>query len=180
MYLKNLNETIKFAHGIGCSKLITCTGKEIKGKTHKEQRESILATLSEAARIAEREGFILLLEPLNTYVEHPGYFLDSAREGAEIVREVNHPNARLLYDIYHMQIMEGNVISTIEKNIGIIGHFHAAGVPGRGELYLGELNYPNIIKRIDEMGYDGYIGLEYFPSIDSEESLRRTKESISA
>jgi len=180
MYLKNLNETIKFARGIGCSKLITCTGKEIKEETHKEQRESILATLSEAARIAEREGFTLLLEPLNTYVDHPEYFLSSAREGAEIVREVNHPNVRLLYDIYHMQIMEGNVISTIEKNIGIIGHFHAAGVPGRGELYLGELNYPNIIKRIDEMGYDGYIGVEYFPSIDSEESLRRTKESISA
>jgi len=179
-YLENLGETIKFNQSIGCKKLITLTGKEIAGKTHKEQRESILATLSEAVKIAEREGFTLLLEPLNTYVDHPGYFLNSAREGAEIVREINHPNIRLLYDIYHMQIMEGNVISTIEKNIDIIGHFHAAGVPGRHELYLGELNYPNIIKRIDELGYDGYIGLEYFPSVDSEESLRRTKESISA
>lgn len=180
IYLENLNETIKFAKDIGCSKLITCTGKEIKGKTHKEQRDSILATLSEAAKIAEREGFTLLLEPLNTYVDHPGYFLDSAKEGAEIVREINHPNVRLLYDIYHMQIMEGNIITTIERNIDIIGHFHAAGVPGRGELYLGELNYPCIIKRIDELGYDGYIGLEYFPNIDSEASLRRIKESISA
>jgi len=113
-------------------------------------------------------------------VDHPGYFLDSAKEEAKIIREINHPNVRLLYDIYHMQIMEGSIISTIEKNIDIIGHFHAAGVPGRGELYLGELNYPCIIKRIDELGYDGYIGLEYFPSIDSEASLRRIKESILA
>ena len=180
MYLENLSEVIKFAKSIGFNKLITCTGKEIVGKSRKEQRDSILVTLSEAAKIAEKEGFTLLLEPLNTYVDHSGYFLDSTKEGTEIVREINHPNVRLLYDIYHMQIMEGSIISTIEKNIDIIGHFHAAGVPGRGELYLGELNYPCIIKRIDELGYDGYIGLEYFPSIDSEASLRRIKESILA
>ena len=179
MYLENLNEVIKFAQSIGCNKLITLTGKEVTEKTRKEQRDSILVILSEAANIAKREGFTLLLEPLNTYVDHPGYFLDSAKEGIEIVREINHPNVRLLYDIYHMQIMEGNVISTIEKNIDIIGHFHAAGVPGRHELYLGELDYPNIIKRIDELGYEGYIGLEYFPSIDSETSLKRIKERIS-
>jgi len=178
MYLENLNELIKFAKSVGFNKLITCTGKEIAGRTRKEQRDSILATLSETAKIAEREGFTLLLEPLNTYVDHPRYFLDSAKEGAEIVREINHPNVRLLYDIYHMQIIEGNIISTIEQNIDIIGHFHAAGVPGRGELYLGELNYPCIIKRIDDLSYDRYIGLEYFPSIDSEESLRRIRETV--
>jgi len=178
IYLENLNETIKFAKDIACSKLITCTGKKIAERPPKEQRDSILATLSKAAKIVEGEGITLLLEPLNTYVDHPRYFLASAEEGAEIVRGINHPNVRLLYDIYHMQIMEGNIISTIEKNIDIIGHFHAAGVPGRGELYLGELNYPNIIKRIDELGYKGYIGLEYFPSIDSEESLRKIKEKI--
>ncbi len=74
--------------------------------------------------------------------------------------------------------MEGNVISTIKKNIDIIGHFHAAGVPGRHELYCGELNYPNIIKRIDELGYEDYIGLEYFPSIDFEKSLKRIEEFV--
>ena len=178
IYLENLNETIKFAKSIECSKLITCTGKKTTEGSSKEPRDSILTTLNEATQIAENEGFTLLLEPLNTYVDHPGYFLDSAKEGAKIIREINHPNLRLLYDIYHMQIMEGNIISTIEKNIDIIGHFHAAGVPRRGELYLGELNYPNIIKRIDELGYKGYIGLEYFPSIDSEESLRKIKEKI--
>ncbi|MBA7497799.1 2-oxo-tetronate isomerase [subsurface metagenome] len=126
----------------------------------------------------EKEGFTLLLEPLNTYVDHPGYFLNSAKEGARIIRDINHPHIHLLYDVYHMQIMEGNVISTIEQNIDIIGHFHAAGVPGRGELYIGELNYPNIIKRIEGLGYEGCFGLEYFPSMDSEESLKSIKELL--
>jgi len=178
LYLKNLDEVIKFARNIGCSKLITCTGKEIEGKSRKEQRSSIISTLSEAAKVVKKEGFTLLLEPLNTYVDHPGYFLDSAKEGARIIREINHPNIRLLYDVYHMQIMEGNVISTIEQNIDIIGHFHAAGVPGRGELYFGELNYPHIIKRIKELGYEGCFGLEYFPSMDSGESLKSIKELL--
>jgi len=178
LYLKNLDEVIGFADRMGCHKLITCTGKKIPGKSYQEQRESIISTLSEAAKVVEKVGFTLLLEPLNTYVDHPGYFLDSAKEGAKIIREINHPNIRLLYDIYHMQIMQGNVISTIEQNIDIIGHFHAAGVPGRHELFLGELNYPNIIKRIEELGYQGCFGLEYFPSLDSEESLRSIKELL--
>jgi len=178
LYLKNLEEVIKFARSIGCNKLITCTGKKLPEKSYKEQRDSIISTLSEAAKIVRKEDFTLLLEPLNTYVDHPGYFLDSTKEGAKIIREINHPNIRLLYDIYHMQIMEGNVISTIEQNIDIIGHFHAAGAPGRHELYFGELNYPNIIKRIKELGYEGYFGLEYFPSMDSEESLKTIKELL--
>ena len=178
LYLKNLEEVIKFAQSIGCNKLITCTGKKIPGKSYKEQRDSIISTLSEAAKIVEKKGFTLLLEPLNTYVDHPGYFLDSTEEGAKIIREINHPNVRLLYDIYHMQTMEGNIISNIEENINIIGHFHAAGVPGRHELYLGELNYPNIIKHINKLGYEGYFGLEYFPSMDSEESLKSIKELL--
>lgn len=178
LYLKNLEDVIRFARSIGCNKLITCTGKKIPGKSHKEQRDSIISTLSEAVKIVEKEGFTLLLEPLNSYVDHPGYFLDSAKEGAKIIREINHPNIRLLYDIYHMQIMEGNILSTIEENIDIISHFHAAGVPGRHELYFSELNYPNIIKRIEELGYEGYFGLEYFPSMDSEESLKSIKELL--
>ncbi len=178
-YLGRLRELITLAHRLNCRKLITCTGNKVEGRSHEEQRKNIIDTLSQASKIVEKEDIILVLEPLNTLIDHPGYFLDSVEEGAKIIREINHPNIRLLYDIYHMQIMEGNIISTIEKNIDIIGHFHAAGVPGRHELYLGELNYPNIVKGIDELGYKGYVGLEYFPSIDSEESLRKIKERIS-
>jgi len=178
-YLARLRELIPLAHRLNCKKLITCTGNKVEGRSYEEQRKSVIDTLEQASKIVEKQNIILVLEPLNTLIDHPGYFLDSVKEGAKIIREINHPNIRLLYDIYHMQIMEGNIISTIEKNIDLIGHFHAAGVPGRHELHLGELNYSNIIKRIDKLGYEDYMGLEYFPSMDSGESLRRIKEKIS-
>lgn len=177
-YLARLKEVIPLARKLNCKRMITCAGNGVRGRNYEDQRESIINTLSEASKIVEKEDMILLLEPLNTMVDHPGHFLDSAHEGAKIMREINHPNIQLLFDIYHMQIMEGNILSTIEENIDIIGHFHAAGVPGRHELWMGELNYKNIIKKIDELGYKGYFGLEYFPEIDSEKSLRQTKEYL--
>jgi len=172
-YLGRLRETIDVAHLLGCKKIITCTGNAIEGVSREKQKQSIIDTLTEACQITEKEGIILLLEPLNTIVDHPGYFLFSSKEGFDIVRNVNSPNLRLLYDVYHMQIMEGNVTATIRENIHLIGHFHGAGVPGRGELNRGELNYRYILDEIDVSEYNGYFGLEYFPKIGSEESLRQ-------
>ena len=174
-YLKSLRQLSPIAKELGCTQFITCTGNLVPDLSREEQHRSAVETLQAAAPLAQEAGLTLLLEPLNIRVDHPGYFLDSAYEGAQIVREVNHPNVRLLYDIYHMQIMEGNIISFIESNIDIIGHFHAAGVPGRHELYLSELNYPYIVKRIDELGYKGYFGLEYWPTKDSAQSLKEVK-----
>lgn len=177
-YLERLKETIEVAEQLGCSKIITCTGNELPGVPEEEQVNDVIATLQHATAIAEKEGITLLLEPLNTYVDHPGYLVRSSRTGLEIVKQVNNRSLRLLYDIYHMQVMEGNHISTIRDNIEWIGHFHSAGVPGRNELFKGELNYLNIISEIDKTNYSGYFGLEYFPSIDSAESLARTKEFL--
>jgi hydroxypyruvate isomerase len=175
-YISRLKELIPLAHNLNCKTLITCAGNTIESKTYEQQRNSILDSLWEASKIVEKEGITLVLEPLNTLVDHKGYFLDSAIKGAEIVRKINHPNIKLLYDIYHMQIMEGNIISFIERNLDIIGHFHCASVPGRNELWLAELNYKNILEKIYSLGYKGYIGLEYFPTLSSEESLKRLKE----
>jgi len=97
----------------------------------------------------------------------------------DIVKRVESPNLKMLYDIYHMQIMSGNLIDFIGENIEYIGHFHIAGVPGRHEPFTGELNYRYIVDEIDRMGYDGYFGLEYWPSFDDEESLRRTRDYFS-
>ena len=177
-YLDRLKETIEVAGQLGCSQLITCTGNQLPGMPVEKQVDDVIATLQPAAAIAEKAGMILLLEPLNTYVDHPGYLVGSSRTGLEIVKQVNNRSFRLLYDIYHMQVMEGNHISTIRDNIEWIGHFHSAGVPGRDELFKGELNYPNIISEIDKTNYSGYFGLEYFPAMDSEESLARTKEFL--
>lgn len=177
-YLDRLKETIEIAHQLNCKKMITCTGNEVTGKSFQEQIESVISTLTAGADIAKKEGILLVLEPLNSYVDHQGYFLTSSAIGFDIVKRINSPNLKLLYDIYHMQIMEGNHIATIKENIDWIGHFHSAGVPGRNEVYLGEISYLPILRAIDETGYDGYFGLEYFPSEPDEQSLKHTLEFL--
>jgi len=175
-YLERLKETIEVAHQVNCKKLITCSGNAVQGVSGEKQISNMLKILEEASQIATKEGILLLLEPLNSLVDHSGYFLTSSKVGFDMVRKIDNPNLKLLYDIYHMQIMEGNILDTITENIHLIGHFHLAGVPGRHELDKGELNYPFIVRKIDELGYQGYFGLEYFPSLDSEISLRRMKK----
>jgi hydroxypyruvate isomerase len=170
-YLQRLEETIAVAQELNCSKMITCTGNLVEGISFEEQQDNILSTLTLAADLAHKEGMTLLLEALNSTVDHPGYFLTSSAVGFDIVKKINSPHLRLLYDIYHMQIMEGNHIASIQKNIQLIGHFHAAGVPGRDEIYLGEINYLPILKAIDDTGYNGFFGLEYWPTEPDEMSL---------
>ncbi|HDY88509.1 MAG TPA: glyoxylate-induced protein [bacterium] len=171
--MARLDEIIPIANKLNCKKFIACTGNAIKGKNIDEQKKSIIKGLKAAIPKIEPHGITVVLEPLNTHVDHAGYFLDTSDLCAEIVREINHSNIKLLYDIYHMQIMEGNIISHIERNLDIIGHFHSAGVPGRHELYIGELNYKYIVKKIEELGYDDTFGLEYFTAMEPAESLKK-------
>jgi hydroxypyruvate isomerase len=175
-YLERLEEVIEFAGRVGCRQAITCSGNVQPGVSRNRLHAQLEKALGQAAAIAAKNNFTLFLEPLNTHVDHPGYYLDSSAEGAELVRSIASPSLRLLYDVYHMQIMEGNVIATLEKHWDVIGHFHAAGVPGRGELFVGELNYPQILKRIDAQGYPGRFGLEYFPKMkDHLASLKKVR-----
>jgi hydroxypyruvate isomerase len=173
-YLDRLQETIQIAHKLKCSKLITCTGNKVKGRPYEEEFNSVVETLSIAAEIASKENITLVLEALNSYVDHAGYFLVSSKIGLNIVKKINSPNLKFLYDIYHMQIMEGNHIATIQNSGSLIGHYHSAGVPGRNEIFKGEINYPPILDAIEKTGYDGYFGLEYWPSEKDEISLRKT------
>lgn len=174
-YLKRIEKTIQVAQMLDCSRMITCSGNTMKGLTTRQQTRNMVTVLSQASKLVEKEGITLLLEPLNTVVDHAGNFLDSVKLGFQVVNEIKSPNLKLLYDIYHMQIMSGNIIQTLRENIGSIGHIHCPGVPGRHELYLGELNYENIFDKIDELNYEGYVGLEYFPTMKSEESLKRLR-----
>jgi len=178
-YLERLKTVMAVAGSIDCKKAITCTGNEVPGLSRAQMKKNTVETLGSAAEIAGRNGFTLLLEPLNTSVDHPGYFLDSAEEGAEIVREIDSPNLMLLYDIYHMQIMEGNLSAFIEKNLDIIGHFHTAGVPGRHEPSDGEINYKFILSLLERLRYVGSFGLEYFPAMaDHHASLVSTRKHL--
>jgi hydroxypyruvate isomerase len=129
--------------------------------------------------VAEKQKVTLVLELLNSKRDHKDYQCDHTAWGVELTKKVGSPRFKLLYDIYHMQIMEGNLLATIEEHIDWIGHFHAAGVPGRGELFGSELDYRNIVAKIESLGYDGSFGLEYFPKLgDHGESLRRTREYL--
>lgn len=162
-YVEGLRQTIAAAQLLGCKIIVSQVGQEIPGVPRERQHQSIVEGLRASVPFLRQAGITLVIEPLNTLVDHPGYHLYSSKEAFRIIDEVDSPYVKVLYDIYHMQIMEGNIISTITSNIGKIGHFHAAGVPGRHEPYLGELYYLNIFKAIQKTGFQGYIGLEYFP-----------------
>ncbi|NLX70688.1 MAG: TIM barrel protein [Clostridiales bacterium] len=174
-YIKGLKETIEVARYLGCNKLITQVGNELGDVDRGQQRRNLVDGLKTCSPILEDAGITLLVEPLNTLVDHKGYYLYSSAEAFEIIDEVNSPNIKILYDIYHQQIMEGNLIANITQNINKIGHFHAAGNPGRHELTIGEINYGNVFKAIKESGYEGYVGLEYFPVEDPVKGLLHIK-----
>ena len=179
IFIANFEATIPMIKKINCNKVICLTGEIEKYKSIKDQRARVIANLKEASKIADREDIYIVLEALNSYVDHKDYFLDSSKLGFDIIKEVNHERVKLLYDIYHMQIMEGNIISTIKENIEFIGHFHSAGIPGRHELFTGEINYTNVLEAIENLGYTGYFGLEYWPSMDSTKSLIKTAKFLS-
>lgn len=162
----------------GCRQGIVTAGQAVAGRTPADQRRALVAALRAAGERVASRGFKLNLEPLNTAVDHAGYFLDDPREGLAIVREVGLPNVRMLYDVYHMTIMTGNQTVFLEQNIEWIGHFHAAGVPGRHEPFEGETNYPFLLRRINAAGYDGFMGLEYMPALPCPETLVKTLEYL--
>jgi len=177
-WLERAKMTIDFTKEAGIPGTIVCTGNVIEGVSEQQMMQSVIEGLMPTVEMAEKAGVILLLEPLNDRYDHPGYFLTSSDVGAEICRKIASPSMKLLFDCYHMQIMEGDLVKHIEQNIDVIGHFHSAGVPGRHELYNGETNYPFVLRQIESFGYKGVFGLEYQPSIDDEESVRKTLDYL--
>ncbi|REA00903.1 hydroxypyruvate isomerase [Haloferax sp. Atlit-6N] len=170
--IDTIKESITTANRLGCSTLIVTTGPDQKGLDRDAQRQNIINVLSEVGPTAESVDVTLVVEPLNTAVDHPGYFLTTSHEGFEIVDAVGSPNVKLLYDLYHQQISEGNIIATLTNHIDSIGHFHLADVPGRHQPGTGELNFENIFNAIDDTGYDGYVGCEFVPTGDPDQSVR--------
>ena len=173
-WLAGLKESCAAAKRVGAGKLITQVGPDT-GAPREAQHESIVAALKAAQPILEDSGVTIMIEPLNTYVNHPGYYLWSGMEGLDIIREVNHPLVKLIFDIYHQQVMEGNIIPNITNNLDLIAHLPSAGHPGRIELQYGENDYRVIFDAVDKAGYKGACGLEYRPTLEPEESLREAK-----
>ena len=180
-YLEGFQDSIAAAHKLGCKTLISQVGDDT-GADRNIQHTSIVDGLKACLPSLEKTDITLVIEPLNTLIDHKGYYLWQSSEGFDIIRKVNSPNVRLLYDMYHQQIMEGNIINTITANINLIGHFHAAGLPGRGALDESELDYRYIFNAIYKAGYTKYIGLEYFPAgcVTRHEACEDLKISLAA
>ena len=173
-WLAGLKESCAAAKQLGVKRLITQVGPDT-GAERALQHNAIVETFRQAVPILEEYGVTVMAEPLNTLVNHKGYYLWSAVEGFEIVREVGHPLVKIVYDIYHQQVMEGNIIPNVTQNLDCIAHLHSAGHPGRHELQFGENDYKNIFAAIDKAGYTGACGLEYGPLLEPIESLKEAK-----
>ncbi|MBJ6368373.1 TIM barrel protein [Snuella sedimenti] len=162
-YLKGLKESIATAKKLKTDILISQVGDFIIDVPRATQFKSLVDGLKAAAPFLEEAGITLVIEPLNELIDHKGYFLVNSDEAFKIIEAVNSPNIKVVFDIYHQQISEGQLIKNIVSNIDKIGHFHAAGNPGRNELQRGEINYPEVFKAIIKTGFSGYVGLEYWP-----------------
>ncbi len=177
-YLQGLKDTVEACRQLGCRIIISQVGDELEGVSRQAQKESMIAGLKEAAEILDGTGLTLAVEPLNLLVDHAGYFLSRSGEAAEIVNAVDSRSVRMLFDIYHQQITEGNLIPNIRKHSSITAHYHLADHPGRHEPGTGEINYRNVLKAVEETGYQGYIGLEFFPESSTGHSaiLKRIRD----
>jgi len=168
---RELRVTVPRAAAAGMPNVIVFSGNR-RGLSDQEGLENCVTGLNRVKAIAEQHDVNICLELLNSKVDHKDYQCDHTVWGAEVIRKVNSPKVKLLYDIYHMQIMEGDIIRTIRENIKWIGHFHTGGVPGRNELDdKQELNWPAIMRAIADTGYNGYVAHEFVPTRDPLKSL---------
>ncbi|KPK78957.1 MAG: xylose isomerase [Phycisphaerae bacterium SM23_33] len=170
---RELRASIDTAARLGIPGLICFSGNRQPHMSEPEAIEAVADGLKRVAAHAEKKGVNLNLELLNSKVDHPGYQCDHTAWGVAVCEKVASPRVKLLFDIYHMQIMEGDVIRNIRENIQWIGHFHTAGVPGRRDFDdTQELNYRGICRAIAETGYELYVGHEFKPKADLIEALR--------
>jgi hydroxypyruvate isomerase len=169
-------KNIPLAARAGVPNVITFSGSRA-GMSDEEGAKNTALGLNRVKKIAEDNGVIICIELLNSKVNHPDYMCDHTHWGVRVVEEVNSPHVKLLYDIYHMQIMEGDLITTIRQNIQWIAHFHTGGVPGRHELNdTQEVQWDGVMRAIAESGFRGYVAHEFIPTQDPFVSLRQAAD----
>lgn len=168
--IDNFRQTVEAAHYLGCKNIIIANPACKEGMSFEDTRAEVVAALKELAPIAESGDVTIILEP----VSGGAFFKDSALPFA-ILDEVGSPNVKLLYDCYHYQAMEGNICNTIKNNLDKIGHIHIAGCPMRCELGVGELDCRYVLNYIKELGYTGYVGVEFPTRQDREGQVARSR-----
>lgn len=177
-YIAGVKDTIEACRILGVRSIISQTGNELDGVPRETQRRTMVETLKRCAPLLEDAGLVLELEPLNGLVDHRGHFLQRSDESVAVVDQVGSPNVKLVFDVYHQQITEGNVIRNATGYRDRINHYHIAENPGRKQPGTGELNYVNILRAIKETGFDGFVGLECGYTIDTDAALEQFKAEV--
>lgn len=162
-FLAALGTTLPVAQRLGAKVIIAQAGDALPGRARSEQHAAIVGGLRHAARRLEGTGVVLAIEPLNDRVDHPGYYLTSTAEGLDIIDEVDRPEVRLLYDIYHSAMMGEAIEDVLAGRLDRVAHVHLADAPGRGAPGSGSLDFQARLDWLEAAGYGGYVGLEYRP-----------------
>lgn len=170
-FLAGIGRSCSMSRRLHARNLIVVSGDTLPGVDRHEQRAALTHALRSAAPIAADAGLGLLLEPLNTRIDHKGYFLDSSDEGLEVIREVDEPSVRLLYDVYHSVVMGEEPSDVLARSGHLVGHVHVADVPGRHGPGSGTIDWRRCLDALSSASYSGAIGLEYVPTRDTESSL---------
>jgi hydroxypyruvate isomerase len=170
-FLADVRNAIGFAQRLEIPQIILMSGNTVPGRTHEEQYASLLEGAKRAGSLAAPAGLTMLVEPLNSLIDHKGCFLTTCTEGLKLIREVDNPRVKLLFDIYHEQVQEGNLIRTLTEAAPHVAVFHVADNPGRHDPGTGEINYPNVYRAIQKTGYSGYLAMEFLPLGDQVDGL---------
>ncbi|HWA94786.1 MAG TPA: TIM barrel protein [Terracidiphilus sp.] len=183
-FLAELKEAMTPMERLEIPAMIVLSGNIVEGQTPAEQHEASIETLKQAAKVVEGktiggEPVRLLLETIDPE-ENPKFYMKTITEAIEVVRAVNHPQVQLLYDFFHEQIAEGNLIEKIEKHSDVIGLVHVADVPGRHQPGTGEINYMNVYRALAAKNYKYKAAMEFIPNGDAVEALRKAKAEVAS
>jgi hydroxypyruvate isomerase len=173
---EEIRSAVAVARKLGVHKLCVVAGEETEGVSRDEQTRAVITALRAGAKIVEPEGITIILEPLNVLINHPRQLVVHSAHAAEILKAVGSPNVKMLFDIYHQQISEGNLTGNIRKYHDLIGYFQLADHPGRHEPMTGEINYPFVLRTIHDVGYRDPIGMEMSPRSDPMAAFQAIRE----
>lgn len=177
-FLADVRQAIEFAKRLEIPQIILMSGDNVPGKDFESQYVSLVEGCKRAGDLADKANLTLIVEPLNNKVDHKGFFLSNCVDGIRLIKDVDNPHVKLLFDIYHEQVQLGNVIRTMKQAAPYVAVFHIADNPGRNDPGTGEMNYSNIYKAIKDMGFGGYVTMEYIPVGEAVPSLTKAVKAM--
>lgn len=174
---KKIIESCKVAHQLNCPKMTVVAGNNQKGMTQDAMLAQVVKALKRVKPIVEKEGIMLILEPMNGRVDHPGHCLYGSVDAVKICREVDSPMVKINWDLYHMQISEGDLCGRLKDGFDQVGYLQLADHPGRNEPGTGEIYYPRVLRTAQELGYNYFVGLECRPKEGEELAAKRVNQA---